>query len=231
MTRSTARSRRPNPWWPGSSYVTWVGIDGYYLKPSWKFAPLFGPTIGVVQELTADPILIAETGAVPASGQPAKISRPVRRHPPLRAARVRMVRRHKLHRPRLRHQQPRGRRRVPPGREHVPPARVMSGPPRLTERQASLVGGATVSADTERTGRHRQAPSQTLRTSAATPGEAGCSDRCRSRGGGHRREPGGAGRVAPGRVRARAGIPRSPYQRPAPTSGFTRTGSPARMRG
>jgi hypothetical protein len=54
--------------------VTWVGIDGYYLKSSWKFAPLFGPTIGAVRELTSDPILIAETGAVPASGQPAKIA-------------------------------------------------------------------------------------------------------------------------------------------------------------
>jgi mannan endo-1,4-beta-mannosidase len=68
------RIPRPNPWWPGSSYVTWVGIDGYYLKSSWKFAPLFGPTIGAVRELTSDPILIAETGAVPASGQPAKIA-------------------------------------------------------------------------------------------------------------------------------------------------------------
>jgi hypothetical protein len=64
----------PAPWWPGSSYVTWVGIDGYYLKPSWQFAPLFGPTIGVVRGLTADPILIAETGAVPDAGQPAKIA-------------------------------------------------------------------------------------------------------------------------------------------------------------
>jgi Glycosyl hydrolase family 26 len=65
---------RPNRWWPGSSYVNWVGIDGYYLKPSWKFAPLFGPTIAAVRELTADPILIAGTGAVPAAGQPAKIT-------------------------------------------------------------------------------------------------------------------------------------------------------------
>jgi hypothetical protein len=54
--------------------VNWVGIDGYYLKPSWKFAPLFGPTIGAVRTLTSDPILIAETGAVPAAGQPAKIA-------------------------------------------------------------------------------------------------------------------------------------------------------------
>jgi mannan endo-1,4-beta-mannosidase len=65
---------RPNQWWPGSSYVTWVGIDGYYLKPSWQFAPLFGPTIGAVRTFTDDPILIAETGAVPAAGQPAKIA-------------------------------------------------------------------------------------------------------------------------------------------------------------
>jgi mannan endo-1,4-beta-mannosidase len=64
----------PNPWWPGSAYVTWVGIDGYYLKSNWQFAPLFGPTIGVVKRLTNDPILIAETGAVPAAGQSAKIA-------------------------------------------------------------------------------------------------------------------------------------------------------------
>jgi beta-mannanase len=64
----------PAKWWPGRSYVTWVGIDGYYLKPSWQFAPLFGPTIGAVRALTADPILISETGAVPTSGQPAKIN-------------------------------------------------------------------------------------------------------------------------------------------------------------
>jgi hypothetical protein len=64
----------PAPWWPGNSYVDWVGIDGYYLKPSWKFAPLFGPTITAVRTLTGRPILIAETGAVPDAGQPAKIA-------------------------------------------------------------------------------------------------------------------------------------------------------------
>jgi mannan endo-1,4-beta-mannosidase len=64
----------PAPWWPGSSYVTWVGIDGYYLEPNWQFAPLFGPTIAKVRALTGDPILIAETGATPTAGQPAKIA-------------------------------------------------------------------------------------------------------------------------------------------------------------
>ena len=72
--RHAACTWSPAPWWPGSSYVTWVGIDGYYLKPSWQFAPLFGPTIAEVHALTSDPILIAETGATPAAGQPAKIA-------------------------------------------------------------------------------------------------------------------------------------------------------------
>jgi mannan endo-1,4-beta-mannosidase len=65
----------PAHWWPGSAYVTWVGIDGYYLKSPWKFAPLFGPTIAAVRRKTRhDPILIAETGAAPAAGKPAKIA-------------------------------------------------------------------------------------------------------------------------------------------------------------
>jgi mannan endo-1,4-beta-mannosidase len=63
----------PGPWWPGSSYVNWVGIDGYYSNPSMTFATLFGPTITAVKELTRDPILIAETAATPAAGQSAKI--------------------------------------------------------------------------------------------------------------------------------------------------------------
>jgi len=67
--------RIPSPaqWWPGSAYVNWVGIDGYYYKASWLFVSLFGPTITKVRALTGDPILIAETGASPAAVQPAKI--------------------------------------------------------------------------------------------------------------------------------------------------------------
>jgi mannan endo-1,4-beta-mannosidase len=76
IINNTQRGRipPPAPWWPGSSYVTWVGIDGYYLKPNWQFAPLFGPTIASIHALTRDPILIAETGATPIAGQPAKIA-------------------------------------------------------------------------------------------------------------------------------------------------------------
>ncbi len=76
IINDTRAGHIPNPaaWWPGGAYVNWVGIDGYYLKPSWQFAPLFGPTIAAVHKLTSDPILIAETGAVAAAGQATKIA-------------------------------------------------------------------------------------------------------------------------------------------------------------
>jgi Glycosyl hydrolase family 26 len=64
----------PARWWPGRAYVTWVGIDGYYYHPSTAFSSLFGPTIAAVRQITGAPILIAETAAVPAAGQPAKIA-------------------------------------------------------------------------------------------------------------------------------------------------------------
>jgi mannan endo-1,4-beta-mannosidase len=69
-----ARTGSIQDWWPGKSYVTWVGIDGYYYGPSYQFASLFGPTITAVRQITREPILIAETGAAPSAGQPAKIA-------------------------------------------------------------------------------------------------------------------------------------------------------------
>ncbi len=64
----------PAAWWPGSAYVNWVGIDGYFHVASARFATVFGPTIVDVRELTNDPILISETGAGPQTGQAAKIA-------------------------------------------------------------------------------------------------------------------------------------------------------------
>jgi hypothetical protein len=61
-------------WWPGKDYVSWVGLDGYYLHPSVQFAQLFGSSVLAVREVTSDPILISETAALPAAGQPAKIA-------------------------------------------------------------------------------------------------------------------------------------------------------------
>ena len=57
-----------------AKYVTWVGIDGYYCRPSNKFGSLFGRTIKVIQNLTTDPILVSETGARDRAGKPVKIA-------------------------------------------------------------------------------------------------------------------------------------------------------------
>jgi mannan endo-1,4-beta-mannosidase len=61
-------------WWPGAKYVTWVGLDGYYYRPTDTFANVFGATIDQVRDFTSDPVLISETAVGPAAGQPAKIS-------------------------------------------------------------------------------------------------------------------------------------------------------------
>jgi mannan endo-1,4-beta-mannosidase len=63
----------PASWWPGSNYVTWIGIDGFYYRRSDTFGTIFGPTIGQVRELTNRPILITQTAVSPHAGQPAKI--------------------------------------------------------------------------------------------------------------------------------------------------------------
>jgi Glycosyl hydrolase family 26 len=48
-------------WWPGSRYVKWVGIDGYYSKPGDSFGSVFGKTIEQVRTFTGKPILLSET--------------------------------------------------------------------------------------------------------------------------------------------------------------------------
>jgi len=60
-------------WWPGADYVTWVGIDGYYFRPSDTFAGVFGRTIDQVRAFTDKPVLLSETAVGPDAGQFAKI--------------------------------------------------------------------------------------------------------------------------------------------------------------
>lgn len=69
-----SRVPSPGPWWPGNSYVNWVGIDGYFTNSSSVFASVFGPTIVNVRTLTHEPMLITETSATPVASQPAKIA-------------------------------------------------------------------------------------------------------------------------------------------------------------
>jgi hypothetical protein len=74
FTMANTNVSDPASWWPGSSYVSMVGIDGYYYHSSQSFAQLFGSTIVDVRTLTGKPIIIAETGASPAAGQASKIT-------------------------------------------------------------------------------------------------------------------------------------------------------------
>jgi hypothetical protein len=60
-------------WWPGAKYVTWVGIDGYYFRPSDTFSSAFSRTIDQVQAFTRKPVLLSEAAVGPAAGQFAKI--------------------------------------------------------------------------------------------------------------------------------------------------------------
>lgn len=61
-------------WWPGERYVTWVGIDGYYVRQSDTFATVFGRTIDQVRAFTRKPILLSETAVAPTLNQFAKIA-------------------------------------------------------------------------------------------------------------------------------------------------------------
>jgi hypothetical protein len=60
-------------WWPGAQYVTWVGIDGYYYRPTDTFDSVFGQTIDQVKAFTSKPVLLSETAVGPHAGQIVKI--------------------------------------------------------------------------------------------------------------------------------------------------------------
>jgi mannan endo-1,4-beta-mannosidase len=63
----------PRDWWPGSQYVTWVGISGYYWLPNETFSYIFGRVVADIRRFTHDPVLVAETGIGPFRGQPQDI--------------------------------------------------------------------------------------------------------------------------------------------------------------
>ena len=60
-------------WWPGGQYVTWVGIDGYYYRPSDTFFSIFGQTIAQLRAFTAKPVLLSETAVGPEADQALRI--------------------------------------------------------------------------------------------------------------------------------------------------------------
>ena len=55
-------------YYPGNSYVDWVGLDGYFWLPRDTFQSVFGQTLQQVSRITSKPVLIAETGITKQSG-------------------------------------------------------------------------------------------------------------------------------------------------------------------
>lgn len=49
-------------YWPGGSYVNWIGIDGYMTSPASSFASVFLNCIRAVRKVTPKPILLSEVG-------------------------------------------------------------------------------------------------------------------------------------------------------------------------
>lgn len=61
-------------YFPGQSWVTWVGLDGYYEHPYDSFDYLFGNSLNEVRTFTTDPVLVTETAVGPLAGDvPTKI--------------------------------------------------------------------------------------------------------------------------------------------------------------
>jgi len=52
-------------WWPGSEWVNWVGVDGYFYFSSDTFSSVFGQALAEIRTFTGDPALIGETAAGP----------------------------------------------------------------------------------------------------------------------------------------------------------------------
>jgi mannan endo-1,4-beta-mannosidase len=60
-------------WWPGASYVTWIGIDAYFDVPHDSFSTQFASTISYIRGFADKPILIGETAVGQLAGRTVKV--------------------------------------------------------------------------------------------------------------------------------------------------------------
>ena len=60
-------------WWPGASYVDWIGIDGYQ-RPGETFRSIFAKQLANIRSFTTKPVFIAETGVAPSADQSSQIA-------------------------------------------------------------------------------------------------------------------------------------------------------------
>lgn len=69
VNSSNPRTGPVKDWWPGSQYVTWVGVSGYYYVPGNTFDNIFNPVVSDIRQFSQAPLLIAETAVGPQAGQ------------------------------------------------------------------------------------------------------------------------------------------------------------------
>ena len=70
-THETGDAAELQAYWPGSRYVNWIGIDGYFEFPDSTFSTIFGRAAQAVRTFTRKPILISETAVGPQAGNDA----------------------------------------------------------------------------------------------------------------------------------------------------------------
>ena len=127
-------------WWPGAQYVTWVGIDGYYYRPSDTFASVFGKTIDQVRAFTSKPVLLSETAVEP-TGRPVRQDPgPVPRDGHVQDARAGVVRQGPAGRDRAPGLEDRGQ---PAGQDLLPAGRARTGakPSRWLGKDSHIMSG------------------------------------------------------------------------------------------
>jgi mannan endo-1,4-beta-mannosidase len=61
------------PWYPGNSWVTMIGLDGYFFTSKATFGTVFNPTLKQVRAFTRRPVFIVETGINPSSSRATQI--------------------------------------------------------------------------------------------------------------------------------------------------------------
>jgi hypothetical protein len=69
VNSSSSQTGPVRDWWPGSQYVSWVGVSGYYYLPGNTFENIFNPVVADIRQFTQAPVLIAETAVGPEAGQ------------------------------------------------------------------------------------------------------------------------------------------------------------------
>ena len=62
----THRGSPASEWWPGSKYVNWIGLDGYFRRGQ-TFNYIFERQLSVIRHLPRKPVFIAETGVAPSA--------------------------------------------------------------------------------------------------------------------------------------------------------------------